>query len=56
MGYTLARPCRKCGCGILVPTKDEKARKDAEGVDEHTYDIRYTIPFLKRYHECSDPS
>ena len=38
MGYTLALPCRKCGGDITVNSKEEKARKDAEGVDEHTYD------------------
>ena len=29
MGYTLALPCRKCGCDINVPSKEEKAMKDA---------------------------
>eukprot|EP01043_Picozoa_sp_COSAG02_P008968 COSAG02_NODE_298_length_25350_cov_48.266999_1_plen_78_part_00 len=25
----LAKPCRKCGCGIAVPSRDEKDEKDA---------------------------
>ena len=33
----LAKPCRKCGCGIAVPSRDEKDEKDAAGVDEHAY-------------------
>ena len=37
MGYMLAKPCRKCGCGIAVPSRDEKDEKDAAGVDEHAY-------------------
>ena len=37
MGYLLAKPCRKCGCGIAVPSRDEKDEKDAAGVDEHAY-------------------
>ena len=37
MGYMLAKPCRKCGCGIAVPSRDEKDEKDVAGVDEHAY-------------------
>ena len=39
MGYMLAKPCRKCGCGIAVPSRDEKDEKDVAGVDEHSHGV-----------------
>ena len=37
MGYMLARPCRRCGCGIAVNSVQLKIDKDAAGVDQHKY-------------------
>ena len=33
MGYCLANSCRRCGGAIAVKSKEEKALKDAKGVD-----------------------
>ena len=35
MGYFLANSCRRCGGAIAVKSKEEKALKDAQGVDVH---------------------
>jgi hypothetical protein len=33
----LARPCRRCGCGIAVNSVQLKIDKDVAGVDQHKY-------------------
>ena len=38
MGYFLANSCRRCGGAIAVKSKEERALKDAQGVDVHAYE------------------